>query len=127
MYFKLTNRNPYRDLVRNARKICLENLSDEERMTEFRNLYKILKPRLKESEAYLNSSPAFSKRCEHWNQRSLEMIRPMNNVRNPWLQFKRVFEQAISHKQKTPVGDIVSRELMWFYANDHRNDWINDR
>jgi len=51
----------------------------------------------------------------------------MTNIKNPWLAFKRTFERAIAHKQKTSVGDLVSRELAWLNADNHRNDWINDK
>jgi hypothetical protein len=125
MFFKLTNRNAYRDFVRNARRIALSSDSYQTKFTAYNELYKLLSPRMQENERSLNSSPAFSKRCEHWNSRDISSIRPVTNMRNPWLRFKREFEHAM--KDGAYWGsDSISRSLGWFYATDHRDDWICD-
>ena len=122
MFFKFTNRNPFRDLVRNARRVSQSNLDDAEKMKAYNELYRLISPRLSETERYLNSQTAFSKRCEHWNVRDVSSIRAVTNLRNPWLSFKREFEQAVT------AGDVVSisRSLGWFYNSAHIDDWIND-
>ena len=35
MYFKLVSKNAYRDLVRNARRICISQISDSEKSDAF--------------------------------------------------------------------------------------------
>jgi hypothetical protein len=125
MFFKLTNRNAYRDFVRNARRIALSSDSYQTKFDAYRQLYTLLAPRMVENERLLNSSPAFAQRCEHWNQRDVQSIRPVTNTRNPWLQFKREFEEAI--KNGAYYGtDSISRSLGWFYNDMHRDDWICD-
>jgi hypothetical protein len=125
MFFKLTNRNAYRDFVRNARRIALSTDSYQIKFEAYQELYKLLSPRMQENERSLNSQPAFSKRCEHWNQRDISSIRPVTNMNNPWLRFKREFEHAL-HEGAYWGSDTISRSLGWFYANDHRDDWICD-
>lgn len=125
MFFKLTNRNAYRDFVRNARRIALSTDSYQTKFEAYRELYKLLAPRLLENERLLNSQTAFSQRCEHWNQRELSSIRPVTNMSNPWLRFKREFEQAM-HEGAYWGSDTISRSLGWFYATDYRDDWICD-
>ena len=66
MFFKLTNRNAYRDFVRNARRVALMKLSAQDQMKEYAQLYSLLSPRMLENETLLNSSPALSKSAEHW-------------------------------------------------------------
>jgi hypothetical protein len=123
MFFKLTNRNAYRDFVRNARRIAISDDSYQQKFAAYNELYKLLSPRLLENERSLNASPAFSQRCEHWNQRDVSTIRPVKNMNNPWLAFKREFENAM--KEGAYHGTLeISRSLGWFYANDHRDDWI---
>jgi hypothetical protein len=129
MFFKLTNRNAYRDFVRNARRVALLKLSTQEQMKEYAQLYSLLSPRMLENETMLNSSPAFSKRVEHWNTRDVASIRPVTNVRNPWLAFKREFEASLNEVQElgsAVCAERISRSLAWFYDNPHRDDWIND-
>jgi hypothetical protein len=121
MFFKLTNRNPFRDLVRNARRV--HQMSDAaEQLVAYKELHKLLQPRLSETERYLNSQTAFCKRAEHWNQRDVSSIRAVTNLRNPWLAFKREFEQGVA------AGNVVaiSRALAWFSTNEHTDDWVND-
>lgn len=125
MFFKLTNRNAYRDFVRNARRIAINSDSYQEKFAAYNELYKLLSPRMVENERAILSSPAFSQRCEHWNQRDISAIRPVTNMRNPWLAFKREFEQALTQGAYYGTTEI-SRSLGWFYSNNHRDDWICD-
>lgn len=122
MFFKLTSRNPFRDLVRNARRVALASLDDTEKLKAYSELHRLLSPRLSETERYLNSQTAFCKRAEHWNARDIASIRAVTNLRNPWLAFKREFEDAVSSSDVTSV----SRSLGWFYSNSNIDDWIND-
>ena len=121
MFFKLTARNAYRDLVRNARRVAISQLSDSEKSVAFKELYTMLQPKLHENERTLCVSPAFSKRCDHWNQRDIDQIKPVNNMRNPWLRFKREFEQSLDGKMPSKNIEIA---LAWFYAAPYRDDWI---
>jgi len=125
MFFKLTARNAYRDLVRNARRVAVSQLSDSEKSAAFKELYTMLQPKLHENELTLCTSPAFSKRCEHWNQRDVGSIKPVTSLRNPWLLFKREFEQALQQPQDLQAT-LMSKAIMWFYNRDHRDDWLAD-
>lgn len=122
MFFKFTNRNPFRDLVRNARRVSQASLDDAEKLKAYSELYRLISPRLSETERYLNSQTAFCKRAEHWNARDIASIRAVTNMKNPWLSFKREFEQAVA------AGDVVaiSRSLGWFYSANYIDDWIQD-
>ena len=121
MYFKLVSKNGYRDLVRNARRICISQLSEEEKSAAFVELYGILKDKLFESTRSLNTEAAYADRCIHWNQNDLSQIKPMTNMRNPWLLFKREFEQSLDGKMPSKNIEIA---LAWFYAAPYRDDWI---
>jgi len=121
MYFKLVSKNGYRDLVRNARRICVSQLSEEEKSAAFVELYGILKEKLFESTRSLNIEAAYADRCIHWNQRDIDQIKPVNNMRNPWLRFKREFEQSLDGKMPSKNIEIA---LAWFYAAPYRDDWI---
>ena len=125
MFFKLTARNAYRDLVRNARRVAVSQLSDSDKSAAFKELYTMLQPKLYENELTLCTSPAFSKRCEHWNQRDVGSIKPVTSLRNPWLLFKREFEQALQQPQDLQAT-LMSKAIMWFYNRDHRDDWLAD-
>lgn len=125
MYYKMKSKNPYRDFLFHVRRIHRANLSDVQRAEEYHNLYRVIRKRLLENESLLNASPAFSKRCEYWNQRDVTSIKPVRNTRNPWLAFKREFEQALSANY-LDVGTRVSIALAWFSANTYSEDWIND-
>ena len=63
MFFKMTSKNPYRNLVRNARRISISSHSDEAKLQLFHKLHDTLKDILLENERNLNTSPAFSQRC----------------------------------------------------------------
>tara|TARA_B100000497_G_C7424286_1_gene265848 strand:+ start:231 stop:602 length:372 start_codon:yes stop_codon:yes gene_type:complete len=121
MYFKLVSKNAYRDLVRNARRICISQISDSEKSDAFNELYETLKRRLGETTRTLNAEGAFAKRCKHWNQRDIPDIKPVKTLRNPWLSFKREFVDAIHAKDASKRIEIA---LSWFYADPHRDDWI---
>lgn len=121
MYFKLVSKNGYRDLVRNARRICISQLSEEEKSAAFVELYGILKDKLFESTRSLNTEAAYADRCIHWNQNDLSQIRPVTTTRNPWLLFKREFEQSLDGKMPSKNIEIA---LAWFYAAPYRDDWI---
>lgn len=123
MFFKLSNINPYRDLVKYATKVAQLDTTDALRAKEYRTLYRLLKDRLKENEQYLNSSPAFSRRCEHWNSLDVSSIKPVSNLKNPWLSFKREFEKAINASD-SEVGILVSKEIAWFTASGYKEDWL---
>ena len=122
MFFKLSSRNPFRDLLRNAKRVALMSLSDTDKMQAYAELQKLLSPRLSETERFLNNQTAFCKRAEHWNARDVYSIRAVTNLKNPWLAFKREFEQAI--KDKNPKA--IETSLAWFYNNPHIDDWVND-
>ena len=123
MHFKLVSKNAYRDLVRNCRRISISELSDSEKREAFQELFELLKPRLGETTRTLNAEAAYANRCSHWNQRDLAVLKPVKTIRNPWLRFKREFEQALS---TSPIEHAkrVSCALAWFYHTPHRDDWI---
>jgi hypothetical protein len=124
MFFKFTNRNPFRDLLRNARRVATSELSDHDKIQAYRDLHRLISPRLLENERFLNSQPSFSKRAEHWNQRDITSIRPVRNERNPWLRFKREFESVVDND--TTALRAISIALAWFYNENNNDDWIND-
>ena len=119
----MNGKNPFRNLVRNARRTIISDYSNEEKVLFLKSLYSELRESLKENEYYLNSQPAYSTRCIHWNYREVESIKPVKNLSNPWLRFKREFEQALS---TAPIEHAkrVSCALAWFYHTPHRDDWI---
>jgi hypothetical protein len=127
MFFKLTARNPYRDLVRNARRIVLSDQNEQTKAAAFAELYAVMKPRLAENERLLNSQAAFAQRCAHWNQVDISSIKPVCNLKNPWLRFKREFEQVINASSTANEAvKTVSIALAWFYTSEHKDDWIVD-
>ena len=123
MFFKLTSRNAYRDLVRNSRRICIADMSDQEKSAAFQELWQLLQGKLDETERSLNSQPAYAQRCEHWNQRDVRSIKPVKNEKNPWLRFKREFVDAMSQDVEFHAKR-VSTALAWFYADPWKDDWI---
>jgi hypothetical protein len=125
MRFKMASKNPFRDFVRNLRRIVISDNSDEEKVNLFRNLWNELSPKLSETELYLTSSPAFSTRCEHWNYRNLDVksIVPVSNLKNPYLRLKREFEDALLCSSYKDFVKAVSKSLMWFYVTPYRDDW----
>ena len=124
MFFKFGAKNIYRDFIKNCRRITIADISDEEKIENYKNLYETSKPRLRENETCLNQSPAFHANCIHWNQRTeIRSIRPVTNDKNPWLRFKREFLEGI--ESKNPVK-AIGTSLAWFYAipESTRNDWL---
>ena len=126
MRFKMASRNPFRDFVRNLRRISISDYTDEEKHNLFYELWNNLSPKLSETELYLNSSPAYSSRCEHWNYRELNVqsIVPVSNLKNPYLRLKREFETAMADKSSKRFVTAVSKSLMWFYVQPYRDDWV---
>ena len=126
MRFKMASRNPFRDFVRNLRRISISDRTDEEKQSLFYELWNNLSPKLSETELYLNSSPAYSSRCEHWNYRELDVqsIIPVSNLKNPYLRLKREFETAMANKSNERFVTAVSKSLMWFYVQPYRDDWV---
>ena len=126
MRFKMASRNPFRDFVRNLRRISISDYTDEEKQSLFYELWNNLSPKLSETELYLNSSPAYSSRCEHWNYRELNVqsIVPVSNLKNPYLRLKREFETAMANESNKRFVTAVSKSLMWFYVQPYRDDWV---
>ena len=126
MRFKMASRNPFRDFVRNLRRISISDYTDEEKDDLFHELWYSLSPKLSETELYLNSSPAYSSRCEHWNYRDLDVqsIVPVSNLKNPYLRLKREFETAMANESNERFVTAVSKSLMWFYVQPYRDDWV---
>ena len=126
MRFKMASRNPFRDFVRNLRRISISDHTDEEKDDLFHELWYSLSPKLSETELYLNSSPAYSSRCEHWNYRDLDIksIVPVSNLKNPYLRLKREFETAMANESNERFVTAVSKSLMWFYVQPYRDDWV---
>ena len=126
MRFKMASRNPFRDFVRNLRRISISDHTDEEKDNLFHELWYNLSPKLSETELYLNSSPVYSSRCEHWNYRELNVqsIVPVCNLKNPYLRLKREFETAMANESNERFVTAVSKSLMWFYIQPYRDDWV---
>ena len=126
MRFKMASRNPFRDFVRNLRRISISDYTNEEKYNLFYELWDNLSPKLSETELYLNSSPAYSSRCEHWNYRDLDIksIVPVSNLKNPYLRLKREFETAMAYESNERFVTAVSKSLMWFYVQPYRDDWV---
>lgn len=129
MFFKIIAKNPYRDLIRNARKVVVSDSEPRDKVNAMRALHALLNDKLLENERFLCSQPSFSKRCQHWNARAVGSIKPVNNARNPWLAFKREFNDAVSRSDNASYEETVtavSRALGWFYARSHRDDWLSE-
>ena len=125
MRFKMTSKNPFRNFVKNLRRISISNLNDKDKEILYRQLYNEMKNNLKESEVYLNSSPAFAERCKHWNQINiLASITPVRNLKNPFLRLKREIEDALNNSVDSYLVRSVSKSLMWFYAAPYSDDWV---
>ena len=121
MYFKLMSKNGYRDLVRNARRISISQLSDIEKREAYQELYEVLKPRLGEMTYMLNAEAAYAQRITHWNERDVAVLKPVKTLRNPWLRFKREFVDAMHAKNPSRAVQIA---LAWFYQHPYRDDWV---
>ena len=121
MYFKLVSKNGYRDLVRNARRISISDLSDSEKREAYQELYEVLKPRLGEMTHMLNAEAAYAQRITHWNERDVAVLKPVKTLRNPWLRFKREFVDAMDARNASRAVEVA---LAWFYQHPHRDDWV---
>ena len=126
MRFKMTSKNPFRNFARNLRRIVISDYTDEEKDTLFHDLWYELSPKLSETEVFLNSSPAFSSRCEHWNyiENNVESIRPVTNSKNPYLRLKQEFADSMAYESKELFVRSVSKSLMWFQVTPHKDDWV---
>lgn len=126
MRFKMASKNPFRDFVRNLRRISISDKTNEEKSKLYIDLWNQLSPKLSETELYLNSSPAFSTRCDFWNYRELDVqsIVPVTNMKNPYLIIKREFEDALLCSSYKSLVKAVSKSLMWFYVTPYRDDWV---
>ena len=123
MFFKLTSRNAYRDLVRNSRRICIADMTEQEKSEAFQELWQLIGSRLDETTRSLNSQPAYAQRCEWWNARDVAEMKPVTNENNPWLQFKREFVNAMSADVQVHAKR-VSVALAWFYSTPYKDDWV---
>ena len=45
-------------------------------------------------------SQLMRKRCDHWNQRDIAVMKPVKTEKNPWLRFKREFVNAMSQPKE---------------------------
>lgn len=124
MLFKISSKNPYRDFVRNCRRIATSNESSVQKAKNYKELHEFIGSKLLENERYLNSSAAFSNRYQHWNQLDLRSIRPVKTNKNPWLLFKREFEQALNEPYSKDIETKVSKALAWFYSTPYKEDWV---
>ena len=124
MLFKISSKNAYRDFVRNSRRIAISKETNQKKAENYKELYDFLKHKLLENERLLLSSPAFADRCQHWNQRDIKSIRPVKTIKNPWLAFKREFEQALKQSDNSVIEQQISTALAWFYANPYKEDWL---
>ena len=129
MRFKMTSKNPFRNFVRNLRRITISKHSIEEKDILYHDLWNELSLRLSETERYLTSSPAFSSRCEYWNyvkkDSKVISITPVTNIKNPYLQIKREFVDAIiTCKTSKDFVRAVSKSLMWFHNTPYKDDWV---
>ena len=99
MRFKMTSKNPFRNFARNLRRITIADITAEEKDTLYHDLWCEISPKLSETERYLNSSPAYSSRCDHWNQinSTLDSIVPVSNIKNPYLRLKQEFRDAMAN------------------------------
>ena len=101
MKFKYVSRNPFRDFVRNLRRIATSTEDAEEKCKLYRTLYADMKQKLRATSQLLNNQTAFSQRCRHWNERDSNTIQLVSNLHNPWLRLKREFEQAVKYLTHT--------------------------
>jgi hypothetical protein len=98
-------------------------MSETEKSEAFQELYNMLQQKLDETTRSLNVQPAYARRCDHWNQRDIAVMKPVKTERNPWLRFKREFVNAMS-QPKEVHAKRVSTALAWFYVEPYRDDWV---
>ena len=126
MRFKMTSKNPFRNFARNLRRITIADITAEEKDTLYHDLWCEISPKLSETERYLNSSPAYSSRCDHWNQinSTLDSIVSVSNIKNPYLRLKQEFQDAMARTSNELFVRSVSRSLMWFQVTPYKDDWV---
>ena len=126
MRFKMTSKNPFRNFARNLRRITISDITAEEKDTLYHDLWCEISPKLSETERYLNSSPAYSSRCDHWNQSNstLDSIVSVSNIKNPYLRLKHEFANSMAYESNELFVRSVSRSLMWFQVTPYKDDWV---
>ena len=126
MRFKMTSKNPFRNFARNLRRITIADITAEEKDTLYHDLWCELSPKLSETERYLNSSPAYSTRCDHWNQVNSDVasIVQVSNIKNPYLKLKHEFADAMARTSNELFVRSVSKSLMWFQVTPYKDDWV---
>ena len=126
MRFKMTSKSPFRNFVRDLRRITISDITNEEKIILYHDLWSESNLKLSETERYLISTPAYSLRCDHWNYRNhdIDSIIPVTNIKNPYLQIKREFIDAITNKTDKDFVRAVSKSLMWFYITPYKDDWV---
>ena len=126
MRFKMTSKNPFRNFVKNLRRITISDITAEEKDTLYHDLWYEISPKLSETERYLNSSPAYSTRCDHWNQVNSDVasIVQVSNIKNPYLKLKHEFADAMARTSNELFVRSVSKSLMWFQVTPYKDDWV---
>ena len=126
MRFKMTSKNPFRNFARNLRRITISDITAEEKDTLYHDLWCEISPKLSETERYLNSSPAYSSRCDHWNQikSTSDSIVRVSNMKNPYLKLKQEFTDAMARTSNELFVRSVSKSLMWFQVTPYKDDWV---
>ena len=126
MRFKMTSKNPFRNFARNLRRITISDITAEEKDTLYHDLWCEISPKLSETERYLNSSPAYSSRCDHWNQikSTSDSIVRVSNMKNPYLKLKQEFADAMARTSNELFVRSVSKSLMWFQVTPYKDDWV---
>ena len=126
MRFKMTSKNPVRNFARNLRRITISDITAEEKDTLYHDLWCEISPKLSETERYLNSSPAYSTRCDHWNQVNSDVasIVQVSNIKNPYLKLKHEFADAMARTSNELFVRSVSKSLMWFQVTPYKDDWV---
>ena len=122
----MTSKNPFRNFVKNLRRITISDITAEEKDTLYHDLWCELSPKLSETERYLNSSPAYSTRCDHWNQVNSDVasIVQVSNIKNPYLKLKHEFADAMARTSNELFVRSVSKSLMWFQVTPYKDDWV---
>jgi hypothetical protein len=125
MYFKVNSKNPYKNLVKNLKKITTCNKSDYEKVNLYRSLYVFLDKSLNNtSEQYLNNYTTYN--YPQWNELMDNKVKyTVTNINNPWLRLKNEFEEHLQDNPKDLVNS-VSKSLSWFYNTPYLEDWITN-
>jgi len=120
MKFYLDSRNPYRNFIKNVRKIhSLNSLTLMERSSLYVELYKKL-------------SDKFDKRflVSHPSNKFFQNEDNADKLRNPYLTFQIQFEHALQRFSETEFHGAfckeVSTELAFLCLTPRREDWLYD-